>query len=222
MLRNIGFINHKKSLQSQGIIEKKIKENNSLPLEEILSEESVVDELQIGNKSLIKYLTKERVKQMIDYIIKEPNDDSNYNRGHKFPWICSQLFNIENSEILKYFYKTNKELNLEGDNTNNSCVEKNKENKIELLDYLLTFLISNKEPNYVLCGYFASLIKTLLNSQYAKIINYFYKENKDFIKKLIKYSYRESIAEILNKIFQYDININIDDFNIEEMDLIRM
>ena len=49
MLRNIGFINHKKSLQSQGIIEKKIKENNSLPLEEILSEESVVDELQIGN-----------------------------------------------------------------------------------------------------------------------------------------------------------------------------
>ena len=220
MLRNIGFINHKKSIQSQGIIEKKIKENNSIPLEEILSEESVIDELHMGNKILIQYLNKERVKQMIDYIIKEPPDDTNYEKGHKFPWICSQLFNIENSAILKYFYKTNKELDLESNKVDNICNDKNKENKIELLDYLLTFLVSNKEPNYVLCGYFASLIKTLLNSQSTKIIKYFYNENKDFIKKLINYSYRESISEILNKILQYDITV--DEFNIEEMDLIRM
>ena len=220
MLRNIGFINHKKSIQSQGIIEKKIKENNSIPIEEILSEESVIDELHMGNKILIQYLNKERVKQMIDYIIKEPPDDTNYEKGHKFPWICSQLFNIENSAILKYFYKTNKELDLESNKVDNICNDKNKENKIELLDYLLTFLVSNKEPNYVLCGYFASLIKTLLNSQSTKIIKYFYNENKDFIKKLINYSYRESISEILNKILQYDITV--DEFNIEEMDLIRM
>ena len=31
---------------------------------------------------------------MIDYIIKEPKDDD-YNKGHKFPFVCSKLFNIE-------------------------------------------------------------------------------------------------------------------------------
>jgi len=224
MLRNIGFRSHKKNIKSPGIIEKKITDNNSIPLEEILSEDSVIDELQSGNKILIKYLNKERVKQMIDYIIKEPPDDSSYDKGHKYPWICSQLFNIENSEILKYFYMTNKELELEEakENENRMDIEfdKNTENNIELLDYLSTFLASNKELNYVLCGYFASLIKTLLNSKSTIIIKYLYNENKDFIKKLIKYSYRESISEILNKIFQYDITV--EEFNIEEMDLIRM
>ena len=224
MLRNIGFRSHKKNLRSSGIIEKKITENNSIPLEEILSEETVIEELQSGNKILVKYLNKEKVKQMIDYIIKEPPDDTNFEKGHKYPWICSQLFNIENSEILKYFYKTNKELDSEEAEGNENKMEieydKNKENKIELLDYLLTFLTSNNEPNYVLCGYFASLIKTLLNSKSTLIIKYFYKENKDFIKKLIKYSYRESISEILNRIFQYDMTV--EEFNIEEMDLTRM
>ena len=224
MLRNIGFRSHKKNIKSPGIIEKKITENNSIPLEEILSEESLIDELQSGNKILIKYLNKERVKQMIDYIIKEPPDDTSYDRGHKYPWICSQLFNIENSEILKYFYMTNKELEeeekKENENRMDIDIDKNNENKIELLDYLLTFLTANNEPNYVLCGYFASLIKTLLNSKSTIIIKYFYNENKDFIKKLIKYSYRESISEIINKIFQYDITE--EEFNIEEMDLIRM
>ena len=191
MLRNIGFRSHKKNLRSSGIIEKKITENNSIPLEEILSEETVIEELQSGNKILVKYLNKEKVKQMIDYIIKEPPDDTNFEKGHKYPWICCQLFNIENSEILKYFYKTNKELDSEEAEGNENKMEieydKNKENKIELLDYLLTFLTSNSEPNYVLCGYFASLIKTLLNSKSTLIIKYFYKENKDFIKKLIKF-----------------------------------
>jgi len=39
--------------QRQQTINKKITENNSIPLEEILSEESVIDELQSGNKVLI-------------------------------------------------------------------------------------------------------------------------------------------------------------------------
>ena len=219
MLRNIGFHSHKKKLQTSGIISKKITENNSIPLEEILSEDSVIDELENHNQILINYLNKEKVKQMLDYIIKEPPNDTSYNIGHKYPWVCSQLFNIENSEILKYLYTTNKELNKE---ENKMDVEYNKsnENKIELLDYLLNFLTSNSEPNYVLCGYFASLIKNLVNMKPALIIKYFYLENKNFIKKLIKYSYRESIAEILNKILQYDVTE--EEFDISEMDLIRM
>ena len=221
MLRNIGFHSHKRKTQLSGVIEKKINENKNIPLEEILSEDTVIDELQNHNQILINYLTKEKIKQMIDYIIKEPPDDTNYDKGHKFPWICSQLFNIENSEILRFLYMTNKELEEKDNKINNDNNNNNKDdNKIELLDYLLNFLTNEKEPNYVLCGYFASLIKTLLISKPTIIIKYFYNENKEFIKKLIDFSYRESISEILNKIFQYDITE--EEYNNVEMDLIRM
>ena len=256
MLRNIGFTGiHKKRSKLTGEIDKKIGENSNVSLEDILSEETVIDELQSQNECLLKYLNKEKIKQMIDYIIKEPPDDNNYDKGHKFPWVCSQLFNIGEPSIMKYFLKTNKELeeekkseeekenknknekktNEKREKSKNEEEKKNeilkikrngilhqkeKENKIELLDYLLSFLSSDKEPNYVLCGYFASIIKTLLKINQKVIIKYLYFENKDFIRKLIYHSYRNSIAEILNKIIQYDSNE--DEFNIGNMALIRM
>ena len=52
------------------------------------------------------------------------------------------------------------------------------------------------------------------------IIKYLYVENKEFIRKLIYHSYRQSISEILNKIVQYDSTE--DDYNVEDMSLIRM
>ena len=224
MLRNIGFISHKHKHLLSNEVAKKISENNSISLEEILSEESLIDELQSNSQILLDYFTKEKIKKIIDYIIIEPPLDAPHDRGHKFPWVCTQLFTIENSPILKYLYKTNKELNEENKENNDKMDLENNNNinnnRIELLDYLLTFLKTEKEPNYVLCGYFASIIKTLLQMQSTIIINYFYKENKDFIKLLITYGYRESISEILNKIFQYDISA--EEYNIEEMDLIRM
>ena len=215
MLRNLGFhIGHKKKAATTGELDKKISENKNIPLEEILAEDSLIDEVQSQNKTLIKYFNKDKIKQMIDYIIKEPPNDDNHDIGHKFPWVCSQLFNIGDSNIMKYFLKTNQELedeekeeNKDGNNNNDieindssnikiNEIENKKENsnRIELLDYLLTFLSSNTEPNYVLC--------------------------KEFIRKLIYHSYRQSISEILNKIVQYDSNE--DEFNIEDMALIRM
>jgi hypothetical protein len=261
MLRNLGFIGiHKKKSKIIGDIGDMINQNNNISIDDILSVDTIVDELQNQNKVLLNFLNKERVKQMVDYIIKEPPADANHNKGFKFPWICSQLFNIGDYNIMKYFLRTNKELEEEEklekleqkkeeetkDNTNVDDVNKEKDkekekekekkvrkasiketrkskikdNRIELLDYLLTFLSSNKEPNYVLCGYFASIIKTLLNMDQTLIIKYLYLHNKDFIRKLIYHSYRQSISEILNKIIQY--NSNEEEFNIEEMSLIRM
>ena len=253
MLRNIGFKVHKKKAILNGNIDKKLKENNNIPLEEILSEDSIIDEIQSQNKSLINYFNKEKIKQMIDYIIKEPPNDINHDKGYKFPWICSQIFNLGNYNIMKYFLKTNIELEeeqkkLEEEDKNNSknkennlnkedkmdiekeenskynineiINQKEKENRIELLDYLLTFLSSDSEPNYVLCGYFAGIIKTLLSMEQTLIIKYLYLENKEFIRKLIYHSYRQSISEILDKIVQYDSYE--DEFNLEDMALIRM
>ena len=242
MLRNLGFIGiHKKKSILTGELDRKISENNNISLEEILSDDTLIDEIGNHNIIILKYLNKDKIKQMIDYIIKEPPTDSSHDKGYKFPWVCSQIFNLGDSKIMKYFLKTNKELeedekenseqNSEENkvektrkskriNINEIAHQKERENRIELLDYLLTFLSSENEPNYVLCGYFASIIKTLLNMEQTLIIKYLYLENKEFIRKLIYHSYRQSISEILNKIVQYDSNE--DEYNIEDMSLIRM
>ncbi len=90
---------------------------NPPPLEDLLQLEGIVTELQNKNKNLINYFTKEKIKQMIDYIIKEPKEED-HNKGHKFPFVCSKLFNVEEIKIMKFFFKTNKELLNEKDDDN--------------------------------------------------------------------------------------------------------
>jgi len=95
--------------QTENINKKLSENNNSPPLEELLLEDGLVDELQSRNQKLIDYFNKERIKQMLDYIIKEPKEDD-HNKGHKFPFLCSRLLNVEEGNIMNYFLKTNKEL----------------------------------------------------------------------------------------------------------------
>ena len=238
MLRNIGFIGiHKKKLKLTGEINKKIEENYDIPLEEILSDDTIIPEIENHNKILLKYLDKDRIKQMIDYIIKEPPNDADHNKGYKFPWICSQIFELGDSNIMKFFLKTNRQLDDEDSdeeerekknddksnikiNINEITQQLENEDKIELLDYLLTFLSSDAEQNYVLCGYFASILKTLLKMERNTIIKYLYQENKESIKKLINSCYRQSISEIISQIIIFDTSE--EEFNVEEMSLTRM
>ena len=215
MIRNIGFKGiHKNKLKLSGEINKKINENPNLSLEDILSEETLLDEIQSKNELLYNYLNKERIKQMINYIIKEPPSDSSYDKGHKFPWICSQIFNIEDRNIMKYFYKTNNELEIKNENNKNKSEDIKNGKNIEMLDYLLSFLNCDSELNYVLCGYFSSLIKNLLKLENNIIIQYLYLEKKDSIQKMIYHSYRYCIYEILEKILQYN---NKDEINKNEL-----
>ena len=95
--------------QTENINKKLSENNNSPPLEELLLEEGLVDELQSRNQKLIDYFNKKRIKQMLDYIIKEPKEDD-HNKGHKFPFLCSRILNVEEEKIMNYFLKTNKEL----------------------------------------------------------------------------------------------------------------
>ena len=95
--------------QTENINKKLSENNNSPPLEDLLLEEGLVDELQSRNQKLIDYFNKSRIKQVLDYIIKEPKEDD-HNKGHKFPFLCSRLLNVEEENIMNFFLKTNKEL----------------------------------------------------------------------------------------------------------------
>ena len=113
MFNNFGMYNFL-NFNKNSNIDKLLSDNDSPPiLEDLLIEEGLIDELQNKNEKLIKYLNKEKIKQMLDYIIKEPKDEEDHNKGYKFPFVCSKLFNVEETKIMKYFFKTNKELNEE-------------------------------------------------------------------------------------------------------------
>ena len=398
MFDSYGLYNYFYQNKNSKITQKLANNNNPPQLEDLLIEEDIVDELQNKNEKLINYLNKEKIKQMLDYIIKE-QDDEDHNKAYKFPFVVSKLFNVEDTNIMKYFFKTekeiinekfendkkfednkneinniyfdlyqdeenkedikDKEINIddinvisnENDNNEDNCnynydeikkenndnddevnikenndsnknidddivnqdneeenkkedkekeeekinnlneeddkkaeqnqeinnnekeeekknnicifkssdisannnisknqryehqIKENKneinhkkiekgnkypEDKIEILDYLLSFLMDDSELNYVLCGYFSSLMTNLLNIDCIKIIKYLFLERKDILKRLVYHSYRKSIAETLCKIIKYEDKFNQqnteqkEEYDEKEYSLIRL
>ena len=89
-------------------VEKKLDNPNST-LEDLLIEEEVIQELKNQNPKLIKFFTKDKIKSLINYIIKEPKED-NQLTGHKFPFVASELLNCDEQSISDFFLMTNNEL----------------------------------------------------------------------------------------------------------------
>ena len=386
------------SFKEKEIINQKLNDKNNPPsLEDLLVLEGIASEFRSKNKKLIEFCTKEKLKQMLDYIIKEPKVDD-YNKAHKFPFICSKIFDLDIYDMVKYFFMTKNELiedknkinlnldlreydsseielrnqyeedffgnvinefnmddngnenennynnnneeekkeeqkennedemnykdnndnmNNNNDNINeqknddkienyninenkkededdlvnhideevnqkneknednienkkekdkNEKIEENKENnndkiqenqdnlinyetnknkdetkedtkeeklneekedqkntennntnnnneeikdeypedRIEILDYFLSFLLTDSELNYVLCGYFSSLMSNLLNRKGDKIIRYIYEKRKDILDKLLYHSYNISISELFFRFLKYN------------------
>ena len=395
MFDSYGLYNYFYQNKNSKITQKLTNKNNPQQLEDLLIEEDIVDELQNKNEKLINYINKEKIKQMLDYIIKEQNDED-HNKAYKFPFVVSKLFNVEETNIMKYFLKTDKEIinekeendkkfednkneinniyfdlyedeeikenikdkeiniddinvisNDDEDNNEDNCnynydkikkqnnededevnlkenndgnknidddiinqdneeenkkenkeknnylneeddikeeqnqeinnnekeekknnniclfkssdistdnnisknqryeheIKENKneiktkkiekgnkypENKIEILDYFLSFLLDDSELNYVLCGYFSSLMTNLLNIDCIKIIKYLFLERKDILKRLVYHSYRKSIAETLCKVIKYEEKFNQqnteqkEEYDEKEFSLIRL
>ena len=291
-------------------ITKKLKDPNTT-LEDLLKEDELLQELKSQNNDLINFFNKEKIKQMLNYITKEQEDDKL--KGYKFPFVCSQIFGLEIDNIMKYFFITNKEMQeLENkDNQNNNEIQKeeekkekenevkneeekkdkeplkegekkeekeekkdeiqeenkkdeqttplekkeeenqdkenkeenkeneeeenqekekenkekeenqseenqsednqsqpeNPENKIELIDYLFNNFFPKDETvklNYVLCGYFSSLINNLLQINSLTFLKYIYLERQEFFYKMVSHSYRKSISDTLSKLLHFE------------------
>ena len=285
-------------------ITKKLKDPNTT-LEDLLKEDELLQELKSQNNDLINFFNKEKIKQMLNYITKEQEDDKL--KGYKFPFVCSQIFGLEIDNIMKYFFITNKEKQeLENkDNQNNNEIQKeeekkekenedkneeeqkdkeplkeeekkdeiqeenkkgeqttplekkeeenndkdteenkeenkgenkekekeeenkekeenqseenqsednqsqpeNPEKKIELIDYLFNNFFPKDETvklNYVLCGYFSSLINNLLQINSLSFLKYIYLERQDFFYKMVSHSYRKSISDTLSKLLHFE------------------
>ena len=171
--------------------------NKKTTVEDLLNFENILDEFNSRNTELLNYFTKDKIKILINYMIKEPENDD-YEKGQKFSFICAEIFKLKIDNILEKFFID--------DNTNNNN---------ELLDELFSFLINNntkntKKLNSILCGYFTSTIDVLLNYNPILFLKYIYLKRKDILKAMIN-SYNTSIMEILGQILffeKYDNNNN--------------
>ena len=286
-------------------IDKKLNDPNT-KIEDLLREEELLQEFRSQNQKLIEYFDRDKIKRLIDYIIKMPEVDE-HEKGYKFPFLCSQIFGLELDKMLNQFFVTNKQLEEENkkkeenqkgeekkvESSNNESQQvapeqkekesenkdeakkepkeeekkeeekkeeekeekkeekkeeekkeeekkekekkeeekkeeekkeeekkedddgnieeekeepESKENKMELLDYLFSFLEAeeDKKLNYVLCGYFSSLISNLLNLNPTELLKYIYKERSDVLDKMVNHCYRKSISDILSKLLHFE------------------
>ena len=111
-------------------ITKKLRDPNTT-LEDLLKEDELLQELRNQNKDLLKFFDKEKVKQMLNYITKEQEDQQE--KGYKFPYLCSQIFGLELENIMKFFFITNKEME-ESQKKENNDIKNNEEKKEENKD----------------------------------------------------------------------------------------
>ena len=80
----------------------------------------------------------------------------------------------------------------------------NEKERIELLDYLLTFLDTDQELNYVLVGYFFKFMHSLICKRPLSLITYLFTTQRKALEKMIYHSYRKSMTELLLYIIGYE------------------
>ena len=143
MMMNLGFlrglnINNMNLTSIQ--IEKKLN-NPETKLEDLLIEEEIIQEFRNSNEKLMKFFNKEKIKELVNYIISEPIEDDQI-KGHKFPFVASEILNCEEKNIYNYFLFTESELEKEQEKENEHI---NLNSSHEMKDVLDDKVIANDE-----------------------------------------------------------------------------
>ena len=83
--------------------------------------------------------------------------------------------------------------------------EEEEDNRIELLDYLLSFVMNNNnELNYVLLGYFLNVMLFLMKKNSNKILKYIYSFRQDVIYKILQHSNQKAMAILATKLLNIE------------------
>ena len=114
-------------------LEEKLVDIN-YPLEQYLQNEEAIQCYKDIKKNAKKYFDKNKIKQLIKYITVEPKNDD-YLKGHKYPYVASEMLKSECDFIQDLFVLTEEEYNekykdeisessIENKNNNNNESEK--------------------------------------------------------------------------------------------------
>ena len=102
----------------------KLLKDPKTTVEDLLKEEELLQEFRSKNENLINFFDKDKIKNLLTYIIKEQEDEQD--KGYKFPFLCSQIFGLEIEKMMKYFFLTNKQLEEEKEKEKKEKEEKEK------------------------------------------------------------------------------------------------
>ena len=102
----------------------KLLKDPKTTVEDLLKEEELLQEFRSQNENLINFFDKDKIKNLLTYIIKEQEDEQD--KGYKFPFLCSQIFGLEIEKMMKYFFLTNKQLEEEKEKEKKEKEEKEK------------------------------------------------------------------------------------------------
>ncbi len=104
-LSNIIGSNYRFSSRSS--IEKLL--DDDCTLEMFLNDGDVIQECKFGNSKVIDYLDRSKVATLLDFIIEMPPEDASHERGHKFPFVASEIFSCEISAVMDMFFSSRSE-----------------------------------------------------------------------------------------------------------------
>ena len=161
---------------------------------------------------------KEKENEEINNIIIDKAEEEKEKEKEK-----NIIANQDNENIDNIDYDQENSLSVEGEldeeikkkNNKKKKVYKNSE-KNEFFDLLLNFVMTDKpELNYVLAGYFANVIITLLNAYPYKIIKYLYTQRKDALKKILFHSNQKAFAILSSKLLNIESYMKTSDQNQE-------
>ena len=195
----------KKVIQEQNIIEddSEDKEEQEKKLENELKENDAEINLE------------EETNEEINNIIIDKADEEKVNiNNNKEENINNDLENIEDNQTFNIDNDNEdvKSLSVEGeldeDESNKKLkkkkVYKNSENN-EYFDLLLNFVMTDKpELNYVLSGYFANVIISLVGTYPHKVLKYLYTQRRDALKNIVFHSNQKAMAILSSKLLNIE------------------
>ena len=100
------MINKISSPNSNDSLEKKL--NYKYPFEDYLSDDRAIEYTKEMKQKIKIYLNSENIKKLIRLITEEPENDD-INRGHKFPYVASEILKADCPFILERFILSNEE-----------------------------------------------------------------------------------------------------------------
>ena len=103
------------------------KLSSYLPLEQFLKNDDAILCVKACGEKTKEYLDSSKIKKLIKLITEEPEDD-NQIRGHKIPYIASEILKLDCPYILERFILSEKEYN---EKYNNKKPTENKEDGVK-------------------------------------------------------------------------------------------
>lgn len=104
-------------------------------IEKLLEDDSFAQECRSGNARLISFLSKKKnLKGLLKYIIEDPSEGVSHKRGHKYPFMVSDILWNDPSALLDVFFteevESNEELDEEGEDGEHDKINDSLDNNI--------------------------------------------------------------------------------------------